>query len=195
MSFPQEDKYGLMLKISIVIVVMSSYLALTAVRAYGIVVLFIPILPLLLNFFVEKIVKRYPRYPFFIQIPLWMVRLSLPVLIMLIGILDTVLLLTIFIQLTLLARPKGLKEYLYIILMSFFLLLGAGFRHLIRSRVSLIFFICFVFILLPIVTMVHGKDEKGGNVSVPLSSVKRSFPKYKLYLTIAILLNVLAGGF
>ncbi len=196
MSFPQEDKYGLMLKISIVIVVMSSYLALTAVRAYGIVVLFIPILPLLLNFFVEKIVKKYPRYPFFIQIPLWMVSLSLPVLIMLIGILDTVLLLTIFIQLTLLARPKGLKEYLYIILMSFFLLLGAGVQAPeFVVGVSLIFFICFVFILLPIVTMVHGKDEKGGNVSVPLSSVKRSFPKYKLYLTIAILLNVLAGWF
>lgn len=173
---------------------MSSYLALTAVRYYGTVMLFIPILPLVLNFFGEKIEEKYPRYSFWVQVPLWVVSISLPVLIMFLGILDTVLLLTGLIQLTLVARPKAMKEYLYIILMSFFLLLGAGVQAPeFIVGISFILFVCCVFTLLPIVTIVYGKDKEGKSISVPGAQLRKLFPAYRLYLVIFVLLNILVG--
>ncbi len=178
------------------IVVLSSYLALTAVRYYGMVMLFVPILPLVLNFLVERIVEQYPRYPFWIQVPLWIISILLPVLILLLGILDTVLLLTGMIQLTLVARPKGMKEYLYIILMSFFLLLGAGVQAPeFVVGISFIIFVCCIFILLPAVTMVYGKDKEGRSISVPWIQLKKIFPAYRYYLVVFVLLNILVGWF
>lgn len=176
------------------IVVMSSYLALTAVRYYGTVMLFVPILPLALSFVEEKIIEKYPRYSFWVQIPLWMVSISLPILIMFLGILDTVLLLTALIQLTLVLRPKGMKEYLYIILMSFFLLLGAGVQAPeFVVGVSFMLFVCCVFVLLPVVTMVYGKDREGKSISVPWVQLKKIFPAYRFYLVIFVVVNILVG--
>lgn len=196
MSFLQEDRHNLMLKLSVLIAVMSAYLALTAVRYYGMVMLFVPIVPLVLSFFVEKIVEKYPGYSFWIQIPLWIVSILLPVLIALLGILDTVLLLTGMIQLTLVARPKGMKEYLYIILMSFFLLLGAGVQAPeFVVGISFILFVCCVFILLPVVTVVYGKDKQGRSISVPWIQLKQIFPAYRFYLVIFVLLNIVVGWF
>ncbi|HOQ32072.1 MAG TPA: DUF3488 and transglutaminase-like domain-containing protein [Candidatus Hydrogenedens sp.] len=196
MLFLQEDRHNLMLKLSVLIAVMSAYLALTAVRYYGMIMLFVPIVPLVLSFFVEKIVEKYPRYPFWIQIPLWIVSILLPLLIALLGILDTVLLLTGMIQLTLVARPKGMKEYLYIILMSFFLLLGAGVQAPeFVVGISFILFVCCVFILLPIVTVVYGKDKQGRSISVPWVQLKQIFPAYRFYLVIFVLLNIVVGWF
>jgi len=196
MLFLQEDRHNLMLKVSVLIAVMSAYLALTAVRYYGMIMLFVPIVPLVLSFFVEKIVEKYPRYPFWIQIPLWIVSILLPLLIALLGILDTVLLLTGMIQLTLVARPKGMKEYLYIILMSFFLLLGAGVQAPeFVVGISFILFVCCVFILLPIVTVVYGKDKQGRSISVPWVQLKQIFPAYRFYLVIFVLLNIVVGWF
>ncbi|MGC9054513.1 MAG: hypothetical protein ACP5KS_11580, partial [Candidatus Hydrogenedens sp.] len=194
MLFLQEDRHNLILKLSVLIAVMSAYLALTAVRSYGMVVLFIPIVPLILSFFVEKIVEKYPGYPFWVQIPLWVVSIALPVLIMVLGILDTVLLLTGMIQLTLVVRPKGMKEYLYIILMSFFLLLGAGVQAPeFIVGISFILFVCCVFILLPVVTVVYGKDKQGRSISVPWVHLKRIFPAYRFYLVVFVLLNIVIG--
>ncbi len=176
------------------LVVMSSYLALTAVRYYGTVMLFVPILPLVLNFLEERIIEKYPRYSSWIQLPLMLVGISLPVLIMLLGILDTVLLLTGVIQLTLVARPKGMKEYLYIILMSFFLLLGAGVQAPeFIVGVSFVIFVCCVFVLLPVVTIVYGRDKAGRSVSVPWMQLRRIFPAYRVYLVIFVLVNIVVG--
>lgn len=173
---------------------MSSYLALTAVRYYGTVMLFIPILPLVLNFFEEKIVEKYPRYSFWVQAPLWVVSISLPFLINFLGILDTVLLLTGLIQLTLVARPKAVKEYLYIILMSFFLLLGAGVQAPeFIVGISFILFVCCVFTLLPVVTIVYGKDKEGKSISVSGVQFRKLFPVYRFYLVIFVVLNIFVG--
>lgn len=194
MLLKQVNRYNITLKLAVAIVVASSYLALTAVRSYGSIVLFIPIIPLFLNFFVERIVERFPRYSTYIQIPLWIVSISLPVLIMTIGILDTVLLLTAIIQLTLMVRKKGLKEYLYIILMSFFLLLGAGVQAPeFIVGISLLLFICFVFVLLPLVTMTYTKEDVVSNKRVLQGRIK--FSSYGAYIFIVVLLNITLGWF
>ncbi|MCX8065868.1 MAG: DUF3488 and transglutaminase-like domain-containing protein [Candidatus Hydrogenedentes bacterium] len=135
-------------------IVVVSYLALSAVPEYGFAVLFVPIVPIFLSFFVHKLKETVPYYSKIVQIPLLCLGLSLPVTVPILGILHTVMLLTSAIQLTLLIYPKGIREYLYLVFMSFFLFLGAGAQAPEPSvGLSVVFFVSFVVILLPLVMM------------------------------------------
>lgn len=162
-------------------IVAVTYIALYTVPDYGSIVLIIPVIPIILSFFVHKLEIVIPYYSKVVQIPLLCIGLSLPILVPAIGILHAVMLLTSAIQLTLLIYPKKIREYLYLIFMSFFLFLGAGAQApepTIGLAIGL--FICFVVLLLPLITMsdyIAKKDETEPakiTVSTPISSQRVS---------------------
>ncbi len=171
-------------------VVLVSYLALYAVPDYGSMALIIPVIPILLSFFVDKLEKLIPYYTKVIQIPLLCLGLFLPIIVSVLGILHAVMLLTSAIQLTLLVYPKGIREYLYLIFMSFFLFLGAG-AQAPEPIVgfAIVLFICFVVVLLPITTMSESvrrtEETESAEVSVitPISTKKNS----RIWITFGIL--------
>lgn len=189
------DNYNRMFKITYhlltVGIVIISYLALSAVPEYGTPVILVPIVPIFLSFFVERLEKTIPYYSKVVQVPLFCLGLSLPVLVSILGILHTVMLLTSAIQLTLLIYPKGIREYLYLVFMSFFLFLGAGAQApepIVGLSIGL--FVSLVILLLPLVTISEETKTIGNIESTKINLVSSTYSfkwKYSFWIVFIIM--------
>jgi hypothetical protein len=119
------DQPGLALRISTALLVLSGYFALASVRGYSALILVPPIIAILCGPFGERLDAASPLYrrlSLGISIACF---LALPVLGVSLGLLATVLLLVVYIQLYLLVHRKNERYYYYVFLMAFFIMLAA----------------------------------------------------------------------
>ncbi len=113
------------LRISSAMVVFSGYLALASVQHYGLIVLLIPLLFLWFAPLGETLDQRSSQYRKITRVFNIAFACAIPLFIYALGIMDGVLSIVIYIQLYILLHKKTVKEFQYLFLMAFFLLLAA----------------------------------------------------------------------
>jgi hypothetical protein len=119
------DRVPMALRLSAAFLVISGYLALISVRAYPPILLLIPLCGLILAPWGERVDRKYPAYRIFSSVMTVGFGCLLPLVWGILGLVDAVVTLTIFIQIHLLLHRKGERFYYYVFLMAFFMLLAA----------------------------------------------------------------------
>lgn len=114
------------LKLSTAALVLSGYLALATVREYGPAYALLPLAILLLGAIGERLDGQYPAYRIMMRSVLAAYLCFIPLTLMRLGLFDAVLFLVIFLQLSLLAKKRTVREYYYLFLMAFFMVLSAS---------------------------------------------------------------------
>jgi protein-glutamine gamma-glutamyltransferase len=113
------------LRFSMALLVLSGYLALVSVWHYSVALLLIPVFLLLLMPACEMLDARLRAWRLLTRAAAVLFILLLPVMFLRWNLLDTVIVLVIFVQAINLFIEKSIRHYYYVFLMAFFLLLAA----------------------------------------------------------------------
>jgi transglutaminase-like putative cysteine protease len=120
-----RNRVNIALRVSTAGLVMSGYLALASVREYGAAALLVPAVLLIAGPAGQWCDRRYAGYRKLVRAGLIAYLCFIPLTVLSLGLLDAVMALVIVLQGCLLAQRKTVKEYYYVYLMAFFLLLAA----------------------------------------------------------------------
>jgi transglutaminase-like putative cysteine protease len=168
------------LRIATGLVVISGYLALASVRDYGPIFVVPGALLLLLSPLGEWLDGRYTAYRSFMRAITFVYFCFIPYTLLVLGVLDGVIALIVFIQAHTLLHEKEERNYYHLYLMSFFLVLAAAVNNPepVVGLVLLLFLVSSIwsFICLRLVTDREEASESGavGGVVARLGRTGRS---------------------
>lgn len=120
------NRINLALRISTAALVLSGYMAMASLYAYGPPILAFPLLLFLLNPLGEYLDKHYAAYRTLTNAAAVAYLCFIPFTVLVLGLLNAVVALVVFIQAYAMLRQKTSRHYYYLFLMSFFLLLAAS---------------------------------------------------------------------
>lgn len=123
-----RDRISRSLRISTAGMVFSGYLALVSVLTYPVFLVFLPVIMVLFGPSGERFDLRHTWYRTITTAVNIAVCCFIPLMLVTLGRLNAVLVLVMYIQFYLMLHTKRPRDYYYIYLMSFFLLLGACFQ-------------------------------------------------------------------